>query len=265
MIAQTVPVQVGGDSTLNSITLGLAVVTAIMALATVYLGWQTRESVGIARRALLHEHTDQVKQWARSRHQYIEHGRLTNRVEGHIDMTEPLAEIFAEHFGTVATLIAEWNGAMVRFARAWRELNAKAAADTIALGFQPANNWPIFFSARQYAVGQPAQVDALELEWTAPQVLADRLSENSVFLDRPVTDAEALALPQRLKDRCVETQYWLETIEFDEASRACTDIEMRLDRAFKKIDARPELAGTCLSEGGGSRLWPWARRRGDSD
>jgi hypothetical protein len=48
MLAATVQVHVSGDPTLDWITLGLAVVTAIMAIATVYLGIQTRQSITVS-------------------------------------------------------------------------------------------------------------------------------------------------------------------------------------------------------------------------
>lgn len=101
------------DISLNQITFGLGVATAIMALATVYLGVQTQASVSVARRALLHEHVEQVKQLARARQEYVRQRPLTTRITGHIDMTEPMAEIFAEHFGSVAARIADWNKAVI--------------------------------------------------------------------------------------------------------------------------------------------------------
>ena len=48
ILAQTIQVHVSGDPTLDLITLGLAIVTAVMAGATVWLGIQTRASVAVS-------------------------------------------------------------------------------------------------------------------------------------------------------------------------------------------------------------------------
>jgi hypothetical protein len=261
MIAQTIQVQVGSDTTLNWITLGLAAVTLVMALGTIYLGWQTRESVDIARRALLHEHIAQVKQWVYDQQVLMATRRAAGQLDGHIDMTQPMAEIFAEHFGSVAGLVGKWNDAVKYYVTTWHRLKNKSDADTSALGYMPTNRWPLFWSAQRYAAGDPAAVDALDLQWSSQDTLFDRAQMQSVILDHPVNDAEKVGLAERLRERCLETARWDETIAYTAACDHLADIEKRLDRAFKKVQAGPELPGTCSSEGGPARRWrlPWRR------
>jgi hypothetical protein len=156
-----------------------------------------------------------------------------------------VAIVFAEHFGSVANLIGEWNGALVRLDSARNALSTKAAAATAALGFQElGHQWPIFFSAEQYAHGQPARVDTLEFLWEG-DALADPMTDDSVQLDRPRTDAEKVALPQLLKQRCMETERWGETRAFGTSWQEVVKLQRELDDKFLKIDLFTELSGTC--------------------
>jgi len=156
-----------------------------------------------------------------------------------------VAIVFAEHFGSVANLIGEWNGALVRLDSARNALSTKAAAATAALGFQElGHQWPIFFSAEQYAHGQPARVDTLEFHWEG-DALVDPMTDDSVQLDRPRTDAEKVALPQLLKQRCMETERWGETRAFGTSWQEVVKLQRELDDKFLKIDLFTELSGTC--------------------
>ena len=83
----------------------------------------------------------------------------------------------------------------------------------------------------------------LELEWSG-EGLYDRRTGDSVWLDRPRT-TEKVALPQLLKQRCIETERWHETRAYGASWEEVVKLQGELRDKFLKIDLITELSGTC--------------------